>query len=136
MKQGLIAYYNNKIVDWDNFDSSYAYRIKKRLKQRGKYINNCINGFLFNDLFWEDSNVEHIKDCPEIVSDICYVINRQDIINEWRKISTPYALGFLVDIKDIIFDEYTKFKTTKSKKYLICKYVIYYLVQMSSCMGY
>ncbi|MCB2292175.1 hypothetical protein LGK95_01315 [Clostridium algoriphilum] len=130
MAQGLITYHTTEIVDWNSFDSSYTYRIKKRLKVRGKYIDNCINGFLFNHLFWEDSNVEHIKDCPEIVSDICYVLNRQDIVNEWRKISTSYALGFLVDIKDIIFDEHTKFKTIKSKIYLTYKYVIYYLVQV------
>ncbi|WP_053957349.1 hypothetical protein [Inediibacterium massiliense] len=128
--QGLITFFNNKIVDWNSFDGSYAYRIKKRLKARGEYIDNCINGFLFNHLFWEDSNVEHIRDCPEIVSDICYVLNRQDILNEWRKISTLYALGFLVDIKDIIFDEHAKLKTTKSKIYLTYKYVIYYLVQV------
>ena len=128
--EGLVTYYNNKIVDWKKFDSPFAYRMIKRLRIRGKYIDNCINGFLFNHLIWEDSNAEHIKDCPEIVTDICYVLNRQDILHEWRSISTSYTLGFLADVKDIIFDEHSRFKTTKSKIYLIYKYAVYYLVQL------
>lgn len=128
--QGLVVYYNNRIVDWNRFDDSAAYRIKKRIRTRGKYIDNCINGFLFNHLIWEDSNVEHIKDCPEIVFDICHVLSRYDIHQEWSNISKTYTLGFLTDVKDIIFDEHTRYKTVKSKIYLIYKYVIYYLVQV------
>ena len=128
--QGLVVYYNNKIVDWNKFNDPAAYRIKKRLRKRGKYVDNCINGFLFNHLIWEDSNVEHIKECPEIVSDICHVLNRYDILQEWSKISTTYTLGFIADVKDIIFDEHTRCDTTKSKIYLIYKYLIYYLVQV------
>ncbi len=127
---GLVVYYNNKIVDWNEFIEPAAYRIKKRIRKRGEYIDNCINGFLFNHLIWEDSNVEHIKVCPEIVSDICLTLNRYDILQEWSNISTSYTLGFLADVKDIIFDEHTQCKTLKSKIYLIYKYVIYYLVQV------
>jgi hypothetical protein len=127
--QGLITYHNDKIVEWNSYDNTAIYRIIKRLRIKGKYIDNCINGFLFNDKIWEDSNVEHIKDCPEIISDICNVLHRQDIINEWENISKTYAIGFFVDVKDIIFDEHTRFNTKKSKMYLIYKYVIYYLVQ-------
>lgn len=128
--QGIVSYYNNKIVDWSSFDSSYASRIKIRLRTYGEHMDNCVNGFLFNHLIWEDSNVEHIKNCPEIITDICHVIHREDIINEWRDVATSYALGFLADVKDIIFDEHTRFKTNRSKIYLIYRYVIYYLVQV------
>ena len=128
--QGLITYYNGDIVDWNSFNRIYTARIRKRLRKRGKYIDNCINGFLFNHLFWKDANVEHIKYCPEIVTDICDVLNRQDAIREWGSISKSYALGFMADVNDIIFDKHAQFKMTKSKIYLIYKFVIYYLVQM------
>lgn len=127
--QGLMLYYNKEVVDWNNFNSSIASRIKVRLRVNGSYMDNCINGFLFNHLFWEDGDVEHIRDCPEILSDICHVLRRNDIIKEWGTLSKSYALGFLAEVKDIIFDEHTKFRTTKSKIYLIYKYVIYYLIQ-------
>lgn len=129
-KQGLNVYYNGELVDWNNFNCSSSYRARKRLRTQGKYIDNCINGFLFNHLFWEDSNVEHIKYCPEIVIDICDELKRRDIISEWEKISTTYALGFIMDVGDITFDEYTRFKTTKSKIYLIYKFIVYFLVQI------
>ncbi|WP_073028618.1 hypothetical protein [Desulfosporosinus lacus] len=81
------------------------------MRKRGKYIDNCINGFLINDYFWEDSNVDHIKGCPEIVSDICYLLKRQDIIREWQKVAAPYALGFIADVKDIVVDGYSQHNT-------------------------
>ena len=126
--QGLATYYENKIVDWNDYDNYSTARIKVRLRVKDKYIDNCINGFLFNDLIWKDSNVRHIKDCPEIVSDICEVLKIEEIVHEWNNISKPYVVGFLAEVKDIIFDK-TRLKTTKSKIYLIYKYAIYYLVQ-------
>lgn len=126
----LITYYNNELVNWNSFDSPITSRIKVKLRTSDKYMDNCINGFLFNHLIWEDSNVEHIKDCPEIITDICHVLHRQDIVNEWENISKSYALGFLADVKDIILDNYTQCSMIKSKIYLIYKYVIYYLIQM------
>lgn len=125
----LITYLNNETIDWDNFHDSRANRIKVRLRIRGKYIDNCINGFLFNDYFWQDSNIEHINDCPEIMRDMCTLLHREDVINEWKNISKSYALGFLADIKDIIFDNYTNCNTVKSKIYLTYKFVLYYLIQ-------
>jgi len=127
--QGLLTYYNNKIVDWNNYDDYTTARIRKRLRVKGKYLDNCVNGFLFNDLFWKDGNVAHIKDCPEIVSDICKVLKIQNLINEWSNVSKSYAVGFLAELKDINFDNHTRFNTIKSKVYLIYKYAIYYLVQ-------
>jgi len=127
--KGLNAYYKNELLDWDKFDSSYAARLRGRLKKKGRRVDNCINGFLINDHFWKDSNVTHINNCPELVSDICHQIKRYDIIREWEETRTPYALGFLVDVKDIIFDEHTRYKTIKSKVYFIYKNVIYYLIQ-------
>lgn len=96
---------------------------------RGKYIDNCINGFLFNDYFWQDSNAEHIHGCPEIMRDICTLLHREAVIDEWKNISKSYALGFLADVKDIIFDNYTNYNTVKSKIYLTYKFVLYYLIQ-------
>lgn len=127
--KGLNAYYNNKLLDWNEYDSSYAARLRGRLKKKGRRIDNCINGFLINDRFWEDSNVTHIKDCPELVSDICHLIKRYDIIREWEETRTPYALGFLGEVKDMIFDNHTRYKTINSKVYFIYKNVIYYLIQ-------
>lgn len=126
---GLVTYHNNEIVDWNSFENCFIPRIKLRLGLSNEYTDNCINGFLFNDLFWEYSDVEHIKECPEIVSDICDVLDRDDIVHEWKNTSKPYAVGFLTDVKDIIFDKHTNFNTTKSKIYLIYKYVMYYLIQ-------
>lgn len=116
--QGIVVYYNCEMVDWSSFDSSYASRIKVRLRTSGNHLDNCVNGFLFNHLFWEDSNVEHIKYCPEIITDICQVIHREDIVDEWKDVSTSYALGFLTDINDIIIDKHPRLKTNKSKIYL------------------
>ena len=127
--KGLNAYYNNELLNWDKFDNSYAARLRGRLKKKGQRVDNCINGFLINDHFWKDSNVTHLKDCPELVSDLCYQIKRYDIVREWEETRTPYALGFLVDVKDIIFDESTRYKTIKSKVYFVYKNIIYYLIQ-------
>ena len=127
------TYHNNEIVDWDKFDEDEVYgnigRVKNRLLTEGRYIDNCINGFLFNDCFWKDSDVSQIIKCPEIILDICGVLNRFDIIDEWKKASIPYALGFLANIKDVTIDEYSNYKTMKSKIYLIYKFIIYYLIQ-------
>lgn len=127
------TYYNNEIVDWDKFDEDEVYgnigRVKNRLLTEGRYIDNCINGFLFNDCFWKDSDVSQIVKCPEIILDICGILNKFDIIDEWKKASIPYALGFLANIKDITIDEYSNYKTIKSKIYLIYKFIIYYLIQ-------
>lgn len=125
----LNAYYNNEKLDWNKFDTSYAARLRGRLKKKGRHVDNCVNGFLINDRFWEDSNVTHLKSCPEVIQDICYQIKRYDIIREWEETTTPYALGFLADVRDIIFDEYTRYKTMNSKVYFIYKNVIYYLIQ-------
>lgn len=127
--KGLNTYYNNEKLDLDKFDNSYAARLSSRLRKKGRRIDNCINGFLINDHFWEDSNVTHLKDCPELVLDICHLIKRHDIIREWEETTTPYALGFLADVKDIIFDYHTRYKTINSKVYFIYKNVIYYLIQ-------
>lgn len=125
----LDTYYNNEKLDWDTLNTSYAARLRGRLKKKGGRVDNCINGFLINDRFWEDSNVTHLKDCPELIQDICYQIKRYDIIREWGKATVPYALGFMVDVKDIIFDRYARYRTIKSKVYFIYKNIIYYLIQ-------
>lgn len=126
---GLETYYNNEKIDWEMFDTPYAARLKSRLRKKGRRVDNCINGFLINDHFWEDSNVTHIKNCPELIQDICHHIKRGDIIREWEESSTPYAIGFQVDLKDLIFDEHTRYKTVQSKVYYIYKNVLYYLIQ-------
>lgn len=118
------VYYNSEKLDVSN-DAM----LRRRLRKEGNWMDNCINGFLINDNFWKDSNVVHLKSCPEIVSVVCCKIKRHDIIREWNEKTTPYALGFLVNLQDIIFDEYTKYKTIKSKVYFTYKNLIYYLVQ-------
>ncbi|MFA6808754.1 MAG: hypothetical protein WCR27_07160, partial [Eubacteriales bacterium] len=127
--KGLNAYYNNEKLDLDKFENYYAARLRGRLRKKGRRIDNGINGFLINDHFWKDSNVTHPKDCPELVSDIYHLIKRHDIIRKWEKTTTQYALGFLADVKDIIFDYHTRYKTNNSKVYFIYKNVIYYLIQ-------
>lgn len=130
-KNQLNTYYNGNIVNWDLYSNSYASRIKVRFRKKGKYIDNCINGFLFNYFFWKDSDVEHIIKCPEILHDICSVLKREDIIDEWRKSVKTYALGFEASVKDIIIDERCRLKTKRSKIYYIYKQVIYFL-----CLDY
>lgn len=62
---GLDVFYDGDLIDWDSFDKVYKYRIKGRLQKIN--CDNCINGFLFNDEIWKDSDVEHLMNCPEII---------------------------------------------------------------------
>lgn len=43
-----------------------------------------------------------------------------------------YVVSFSVNINDIILDSYTKYRTSKSKVYIIYKIILYYLVQSNN----
>ena len=132
----VITFFNNKKIEWDNFEHPFSNRISKRLKFKGEYIDNCINGFLINEKIWEDSDVEHIKTCPEILSDICEVLDIDYIKEIWEGEAVPYVVSFLVNINDIILDSYSKYRTSKSKVYIIYKIILYYLVQSNNNLWY
>lgn len=125
----ILTFFHDSEVKWDDYSSFRIYRIKNRLLGNNKYLDNCINGFLFNDRIWEDSRVTHLYNFPEILSDISDVLGLHQLVSEWRESAKPYCIGARVNICDVIYDGKNIF-TQKSKIYFTYKHSLYYLKMM------
>lgn len=130
---GLQTKYMGKIVKWDKYfesNNSHSARMINRRFFGSKVVSTdkCVNGFLFNGNIQENRDVDHIYYSPEILQDICNVLNRVDIINYWEANASKYVVIFKADIKNTVFDKKPKL-TLKQKTFRIYRYIIYYLTK-------
>lgn len=63
--------------------------------------DNCINGFLIKEDAENNTNVSHIRECPEFIWDISNLINMPDLVAKWKENVKPMKMSLLVNFEDI-----------------------------------
>ncbi|MGF3103687.1 hypothetical protein [Rossellomorea sp. DUT-2] len=63
--------------------------------------DKCINGFLIKEDAENNSNVRHIRECPEFIWDISKIIHMPELIEKWKASAKPMKLSLLVNFEDI-----------------------------------
>ncbi|MCO7126610.1 hypothetical protein NIE88_12630 [Sporolactobacillus shoreicorticis] len=129
-ENGKIKVINDgKKVDWNEYEQSGTVQmIKHRLEYLNKYMDRCINGYLFNEKIYHIRDINHLNSCPEIIQNILCALNKNKYIYDWYKNAKPYILTFRANISDIIFDGTgLNYLTKKQKTYRILRCVLFYL---------
>ncbi|PGY10623.1 hypothetical protein [Bacillus sp. AFS031507] len=63
--------------------------------------DKCINGFLIKEDAENNSNVRHIRECPEFIWDISKLINMPELVGKWKESAKPLKLSLHVNFEDI-----------------------------------
>lgn len=130
----ILTFYKGEKVNWEDYfrvgvskEIGNPQRIQVRLIRGYEGNDKCINGFLFGEYLNRNNYIKMVSlGCPEIISDICGVLNRTDMIKYIKDNSHNYVVTFkekisnIMFMKDIHLDNYNKLLK-------IYKYVIFYL---------
>lgn len=115
--ENIYWYHNNKQITSDY--------LKDRLTK-----DQCINGFLFGDEAQHDSNVQRIKECPEIIRHVAEIILQDSKIAEnWIMEAIPSLVSFKVNIEDIDETTYPKAHSQNEIRMLYILDIFNYLLQ-------
>lgn len=82
--------------------------------------DKCINGFLINEDAENNTNVSHIRECPEFIWDIGKLISMPEIVDKWKEKAKPMKLSLLVNFEDIKFFEPSNY-ILKAIEYVLFK---------------
>ncbi|WP_342489184.1 hypothetical protein MKX67_09030 [Cytobacillus sp. FSL W7-1323] len=82
--------------------------------------DNCINGFLIKEDAENNSNVGHIRECPEFIWDISDLIKMPEIVSEWKKSAKPMKLSLLVNFEHVDYYEPSDY-VLKAIEYVLFK---------------
>lgn len=106
----LVLLYKGKEASTDYL----TYRFKK---------DRCINGFLFCESALIDSNVSHIRECPELVSHIGReIIGSSDLEKYWKLQGVPSLVSFNVPVNQIHWTTFNgHLELNDQRMYLIFK---------------
>jgi hypothetical protein len=114
---GIKMYYQNDLPPLLEFkgkeyrEEQLAYRFKN---------DKCINGFLINEDAENNTNVSHIRECPEFFWDIGKLIKMPKIVDKWKEKAKPMKLSLLVNFEDINFFEPSNY-ILKAIEYILFK---------------
>lgn len=87
--------------------------------------DRCINGFLIKEGAESNSNVRHIRECPEFIWDISKLIHMPGLIGKWKESAKSMKLSLLVNFKDINYFEPAEY-VLKAVEYVLFKKTNYW----------
>lgn len=82
--------------------------------------DRCINGFLIKEDAESNSNVRHIRECPEFIWDISELIHKPGLIGKWKESTKSMKLSLLVNFKDINYFDPAEY-VLKAFEYVLFK---------------
>lgn len=88
--------------------------------------DRCINGFLIKEDAESNSNVRHIRECPEFIWDISKLIHMPGLIGKWKESVKSMKLSLLVNFEDINYFEPAKY-VLKAVEYVLFKKANYWV---------
>lgn len=101
-----------KVCYQDNFPPLLEFKGKEYKEELlfHRFKNDkCINVFLINEDAENNTNVSHIRECPEFIWDIGKLIKMPEIVCKWKEKTKPIKLSLLVDYGDINSFEPSKY---------------------------
>ncbi|MDV2684006.1 hypothetical protein RYX56_06420 [Alkalihalophilus lindianensis] len=87
--------------------------------------DKCINGFLIKEDAENNSNVRHIRECPEFIWDISNLIKMPELVGKWKKSAKPMKLSLLVNFEDVDYFEPLEY-VLKAIEYVLFKNTSYW----------
>ena len=114
-------YYKNEYQRLDKNKERNG-RLENRLKELS---DSCVNGFLFSDL--NDLNYQFLKNIPEILDDLLTYLDLDEIKTKYVKRSTGLRVSIIVNIDDLILDDYASITSKFQKSEYILREIFYYL---------
>jgi hypothetical protein len=82
--------------------------------------DKCINGFLIKEDAENNSNVNHIRQCPEFIWDISRLIRMPELVERWKEKAKPMKLSLLVNFDDVSYFEPSEY-VLKATEYVLFK---------------
>lgn len=104
-KNFLKCYFNGKIVNFNEYRTSYNSSIISMIERRLNNKDHCINGFLFQNNAEKNSNIIHLKYGPEIMNNIMRVLGIDN--RDWFEKRNIYKIIVKVPFLKVIIDEYS-----------------------------
>lgn len=69
--------------------------------------DRCINGFLFKKGIKSHYDVQGIKRCPEFLQNISEATRKPEVIDEWKRDTSPAIIKYRVKVFDMSLDTFT-----------------------------
>jgi len=87
--------------------------------------DNCINGFLIKEDAENNTNVTHIRECPEFIWNISELIDMPDLVTKWKENAQPMKISLLVNFDDINFIKSSDY-VLRAFEYVLFKHTGYW----------
>lgn len=113
----LEVYYKDKFIPLEDtfLNSANIPYLKSRLGYNKDYFQDfCINGFMFKDNIYKNFYANSLSYAPEIIPQLAYLLDLQNLTKDYFENSTYYLLEYLIPIDYIIFDNYESLKDDKA----------------------
>ena len=137
----LEIYYKNKFISLEDKFSNSANRLyfKSRLGyNKDCFQDFCINGFMFKDTIYKNFYANSLSPAPEIITKLSYLLDIQNLTEDYMENSTYYLFEYLIPIDDIIFSNYTSLKEDKTLYFIeliIKRLYLYYFYGSDEITG-
>lgn len=106
------------ISDLDNEMTGY---IESRMGLYEDEDDYCLNGYAFKDLAKSNGYKASLEEGAEFLVRLLRALNREDIIEEYKKNSTYYYIEYKIPIQKVLFDENEDFSLEDKRIQIVLK---------------